>query len=260
MKEVPERNPQDGIWLVLFILGMLFMPMALFAVIIRSSLKFQPTLALLSSFSWIVSSFLFNKVPNKLEKAQRYPLVFLWIGIFQAILAILFLTLIRPRTEIAYWISYLNLMLGLMGFLIFYVVVILYIFPELPKKFQKDYKVNSPDKLEQEKSMHDQLNRLPKNLQKLIDEGKDAIAKTTINVVAIGASIVMVSAFFLGSTKFPLAILGVEALTVIIILIITRYFATYKWQKRAIQSGISEKKLRSATKLAGLPWINIKKE
>lgn len=260
MKESPKRNPLDGVWIVLFYLGMIGVPFLLISPFTKLSLKSQFVLALLSSFCWITSSFLFTRIPNKLEKSKSYHLRLLGAGIVQAVLAILFRTLLKPRTEIAYWAAFLNLALGLIGFLIFYIAVIFYIFPELAKKIPKGYKVNNSDEPEQEKSIRDPLSGLPKSLQKLINEGNDAIAKTTINVVAIGASAVMVSVFFLGSTKFPLAVLGVETLTVIIILIIARYFSTYKWQKRAIQSGIPEKKLRSAMKLAGLPWVNIKKE
>ena len=261
MKPSPEKDSLNKVWVVLFYLGMIFVPFASLAAIIHFSLKFQPVLALSSSFCWISSSFLINRKPNKLEKTNNYQIRFLWAGIGQAILAISFWTLIKPRTEIAHWASYLNLVLGLMGFLIFYIALISYIFPDLFKKFPKDFKVGKSDELKQEKSMGDDpLSDLPRNLQKLINEGKDAIAKATINVVAIGAFTVMVSAFFLGSTKFPIAILGIETLTVIITVIIVRYFVAQKWQRRAMQSGVPEEELKAAAKLANLWWSKTKSQ
>jgi len=260
MKESPKRKPIDEVWIVLFYLGMIGVPFLSISPFTKLSLKSQFVLAVLSSFCWITSSFLLTRIPNKLKKSKNFHLRLLGVGIVQAVLAILFRTLLKPRTEIAYWAAYLNLAFGLIGFLIFYIAVIFCLFPELAKKFPKDYKVNNSDEPEQEKSIRNPLSGLPKNLQKLINEEKEAIAKATINVVAIGASTVMVSVFFLGNTKFPLTILGVEALTVIIIVIIARYLTAQKWQRRAMQSEIPEKKLKSAMKLAGLSWINIKKE
>jgi hypothetical protein len=166
-----------------------------------------------------------------------------WLGMI-AICAAIFLVSVDLEKSTERLVIYLNYSLSGIGFSYTYLVILTYLYPQIMN--------------DEQTVPRDPLSELPKNLQKLINEGKDAIAIATVKIVAIGASTIVVSVFFLGSTKFPLAILGVEALTVMIIVIIARYFVAKRWQKQARQSGISEKKLKEAAKLAGLPWMNIK--
>lgn len=106
----------------------------------------------------------------------------------------------------------------------------------------------------------DPLKGLPKNLQEIMQNGKQSIDQTTINVAAICITAVVISGLFLTRLESPLIIFVAEIIAAIVIAIIARYIAIQKWQKQVMQSGIPEEELKSAAKLAGVPWPKIKEE
>ncbi len=249
MQEPPKKIFLDKVWVALYFSGMIFTPLISIAIIFNLSIKHQPLLALLSSISWIINAFLHNRMLNKSDKLQNYHFRYLWAGIFQVVFAILFWTVIKPGTEIALWVINFNMLFGVLSFFILYVGVIFSLFPGLSTKLPKE-----------QDPKPDPLNDLPKNLRDLANTGKETVGVTTIKFTATCAILILISTFFLGNASAPLTFLGIETLASIIVILIARYFAAYKWQQQATRSGIPEKKLKSAAKLAGLPWINIKKE
>ena len=101
---------------------------------------------------------------------------------------------------------------------------------------------------------------LPHNLQKIMENGRETIQTATITSLAILIGIIAITMIFIGNFESPLFIVSLEILATVLVILLVRYFAIRNWQKRAIQLGIPEKKLKSAAELAGLPWPKIKEE
>jgi hypothetical protein len=248
MQMSPKKNFLDNVWVMMFYLGMIFVPSISISPFTKLSLKSQSALALLSSFCWIASSFLFTRIPTKLEISKNYQLRFLAAGIVQAVLAVLFQTLLKPRTEVASWTAYFNFIFGFISFLIFYIVLVFYIFPSLSKKISN---IES-----------DPLSKSPSRIREIINNGRKWINGSIGFTVALFFVIGVVGNFVAdhkynnnsGNFFFICTALGFGiAFTLGIVL-------TYKWQAYARKSGISEKELKSAANLAGLWWPKTKKQ
>jgi len=168
-----------------------------------------------------------------------------WFGLIEIFVAI-FLVLVDFETRAARLGILINYWLSGISFLNAYQIIIIYLYPQL---------IN-----EEQRTPPDPINSLPKNLQEIMNKGKQSIGMTTLGTILVGNFIILASVFFLIDMKYPLTILAIEIIAVIIITFIVRYFSILKWQKQAMQSEIPEKELKSAAKLAGLPWLNIKEK
>lgn len=249
-----EQNPiSTKVLRVVFFFGMILF----FVIFLNKTFSFtifnlprptQSIYALASAMLYFFASYISNR--KDFKKTDRFTGLILfspWFGVI-AIGVAVFLALVDFETRAARLGILINYFLGGISFLNTYLVVIFYWFPQIIVT------------KEEQVSPSDSLNRLPKNLQEIVSEGRQSVDKTTISVAAVCISVVVISGFYLSGAESPLTIFVIEIIAVIIIAFIARYYAIRKWQKRAMQSGIPEKKLKSAAKLAGLPWLKIKEE
>lgn len=208
----------------------------------------QSMYALASAMLCLFASYISNRKDFPKNDRLAGLISFLpWCSVM-AIGVAIFLALVDFETRAARLGILINYFLGGISFFYTYLVVIFHWFPQIIVTKEEQVLPSDP------------LNRLPKNLQEIVRDGRQSVDKTTISVSAICISLVVISGFYLSGTESPLAIFVAEIIAVIIIAFSVRYFAIRKWQKRAMQSEIPEKKLKSAAKLAGLPWPKIKDE
>lgn len=155
---INEKRFIDKVWSTLFYIGQFIILIASFYAFDDLPMKTQPIAAITSSFAYLISSFLFSRIPNKPENFRNYHIRLLWIGIAEIVLAILFWTMIKPRTEFALWGRGINLMFGMIGMVNVYSAIMLYMFPKI---FQNIF-TPTPNP----------LSEFPISIQEIIDKGR----------------------------------------------------------------------------------------
>jgi len=181
------------------------------------------------------------------DNTNKVLTMLFWCGVGEGITAVLFWISSYPPRLMAQLMTMSNLGLSLLSNLSVLYIAFSSFFPQLIVKSKSDTK----------SVVHAGL---PHNLQQIMENGRETIQKATMTSLAILISIIAVTMIFLGSFASPFVIIALEILATVLVILLVRYFAIRKWQKRAIQSGIPDKKLKSAAKLTGLPWPKIKEE
>jgi hypothetical protein len=239
---INEKRFVDKIWISLFYMGQFIILIASFYAFDDLPMKTQPVAAITSSFVYFISSFLFVRIPNKPENFRNHHIRLLWIGIAEIILAILFWTVIKPRTEFALWGRGFNLMFGMIGMVNAYSAIMFYMFPKI------FHNILTPTP--------NPLSEFPGSVQEIIDKGRKWVNGSvgiTISVfflIGVIGNTVLTIKFNDESNDFFLSVVGLGFL----IGFALGTILTFKWQKWARKSGISEEQLKTAARLAGLWW------
>lgn len=240
-------NRKDVVlWNVLFGSGGMFTIMVSTLVVTNLSNSGKWLYLLICSVSCFICAHLSLKIQDDQEISKAASRQFISLGFASLLLAAGFIWANSQEIQNPDWMNYL-LYFSIAIYFAVYRIIFVTAFPK-SKEFLNAVTQDSNDPLE----------NLPQDLHNLVEKGKDIVAKTTLNTTTICALLLLVSVFFLGELNSPLTFMGVEVLAAIVIIIIARYIASYQWQKQARQSGIPEKTLESAAKLAGLPWLHIK--
>jgi len=241
MKMIKEKT-LDKFWVILFKIGYLLVAILSLSFLLNLPFESHLVLAITSSLAWFVSSLLFARIPDKLEKHQNLHFRWFWVGLIQVILAILFWIAIKPNTEFALWGRLINMMLGIYGFLTLYGALVSFFFPRI-------FQISSAPQ-------SDPISTLPESIQEVMVEGRKRVgnptALTLLIFVMIGAIGYILSIFIFHDTNLNIFFIpaGLGFLIGFTLNIVT----TYKWQRWARQSGIPEEALKEAAKSAGLWW------
>ena len=168
-----------------------------------------------------------------------------WCGLIAIGMAI-FLASVNFDTRTARLGILINYYLSILGFFYAYLIIFTFLYPQVIR----DEPTPPPDP----------LSGLPKNLREILHEGRTSVDMAAVRTVAIYLVIVIVSNIFLIGSINLLKVIIVEFCVALPLALMVRYFAARKWQDKARQLGIPERKLKSAAKLASLPWPKIKEE
>lgn len=163
-----------------------------------------------------------------------------WYGLAETGFAV-FLALTDPNATNVRFGVIINYYISMLGYMTAYLAVITSLFPNSLGGEKSVTRLNS-------------VAKLSKDVQEIIHEGQTLVGTATVSALGISFGLIAISMFFLGKTESPLIFVGIEVLAAFLITFIARYIAVQRWQKQARQSGISEKKLASAAKVANLPW------
>jgi len=187
----------------------------------------------------------YQKEKKDLDEKMLKNLI--WCGVGELFVALFFAASTNLDIQIVRWGVMANLGFSMVGYSSAFSFLFTAWFPQVVVETKP---VTPPDPLVSS----------PKNLRELLHEGRTSVDMTAIRTVAIYLVIVIVSNIFLvGSSNFLMAFI-VEFCAALPLAMLVRYFAARKWQDKARQLGIPERKLKSAAKLAGLPWTKIKEE
>lgn len=209
--------------------------------------KKHTSLAVLSSLSWFVCSFIFSKIqtiPDDYKETQKRSI---WIGIIESILAVIIAITLHFKKEIPFGVIALNVMFSAGGFANLYETIILYFFPKLSIILAKP--------------PLDPLSELPVTTQEVIDEGRKRVGNPiaiTMLVSTLGGGVVYLLRIFIFGDAI-LSLFFIPAGLGILLSCILSIVLPYKWQQWARASGIPEEELKAAAKLANLWWPKTKR-
>lgn len=205
-------------------------------------------LALTSSIACFLGFFFYRKIPNKTGRSAALPAISITSGMIELVVAILLIAKVDLKTGLYLFVIPTNMMLGTLGFLSLFNAVVFYKRPDI---LLANYPPSPPDPIVE----------LPNDIQKIINEGREKISKTTLATMFIFINMALIAPFlFLPNPKTILLAMGVICVIGFVTVPIMRYWATRKWQERALESGISTNLLQDAAKLGGVPWPKIKEE
>jgi predicted permease len=243
-----NNQSNNKVWRVLYGIGGLIILFGgiTFVINARIPAKYQSVIAVISAVIWFASAYFFRQLPDKTENEKSSYYFAIGFGILHIVSAILIW--LRANPKIVLLSGIYTLFASVLGLTTLYFISIQSLFPGLRQKLAEP--------------LPDPLIEFPETTQEIINEGRRQINLPIIVIflaaflIGTGGSIVRESLFQDDSFTF---LLICEALA-IIIGISYSIFATYKWQKRARQSGIQEEELKAAAKAAKLWWPKNKEE
>jgi len=245
-----RKQSQSRGWGILYSLGLFFVLFGGVKVIqnIKIPVNFQPYIALASAALWFVSALIFQKLPDKTQKAKASQFFSLVIGLFQIIFAVLCWTVDEAKIQIFKQLKFYNLGLCVFSISVLYAALFQFFFPALQPTTPKP----RPDPLEE----------FPATTQEVVKKGAYWVNLPTILTICaffvigvIGMAITTAKSHE-EALDFFLIVTGAGFLIAFVIGIIQ----TYRWQKWALQSGIPEAELKAAAKCVGLWWPKTKEE
>lgn len=118
-----SEKPINKTWQTVFSVGQITIFLAGIIFLEELSMESQPLLATVASLAWFTSSFLYSKIPDKIGESKRMPSRSFWMGIAEIVLAVSLLTVIDPKTKLAFWGKMFNMIFGAGGFAAFYSAV-----------------------------------------------------------------------------------------------------------------------------------------
>jgi hypothetical protein len=249
-----KSNPKSTkfLWAILLIgyigILVLFLNSTVTSTIFRLPKPAQSIYAIVYALICFFASYINNHRKHK-QTGQLASLISLlpWFGMGGMGMAI-YLAIVNLDTQNTHLGIFINYLFSVIGFTTAYLAIFTSLFPQMIQDVETQTEARDP------------YADLPKSLRKAVTDARTVVEKTTITTVAVFVGIAVISNILLAGSKHLLIFIGAEVFAGILIAVVARYVASQNWKKRALQSGISKKKLKMIAKLAGLSWPKIKEE
>jgi hypothetical protein len=101
-----------------------------FPILIKIPFHFQPMLGGISALLWSVISFIASRNPKRLKQIKNLPIRMLGFGIIEIILALLFLTVLQPKSWFALFGQITNALFGSISLMLLFIEIFYYFFSQ----------------------------------------------------------------------------------------------------------------------------------